>query len=630
MIILTANENLLERLALLVQNNPRGNAAHPPVRAQTVLIASSASGGLSGLPAHLLIRSDSDDDGTSPCSSPRNWVLLMGKKSFGEHLSTLQTLADLYRLSMTLMRKKELTDWKENQMRILIIKKERSDDDEQCLQEHLDAVRTEWAVDWGAHVEKFRKFGESDAQNEHLLRATNWSDPSVPNCALSYFDDPNLLEAICSFFALGVGGFQIVGQSAEEDSERTGENRRQLFTKPPALHWTNYPRDSEVQVTFKFTFPTGTITEWVFREWTKMGKHSLCWDYVYEWTNGVLLRAEELVKVTITRSSTSANVVEVAGRIDMDEAAEEMEQHIGGVEDNDNNSPPPTPSCPLQRVWPYLVRPLQGILADLEKRRTLPFALSLVFIGDIFFNGPEDAPKVSARSLDATQTLSSIQRVGVVRFRVDQQHIYSLNLAQCFPCFFPTKLADFAAVDRFVLPPTMSPSGVPSSSASSPSADGATTGTSLLGSALPSERQTPTLFHRTERSPSCIPAIALSLRMSGEEGTDKTPLSPSNSLLVERHLSKHRSRRVSFGVIHAIPSLDGGESTGKISPGNASPSLIRPTNRCSVVSPSPANCNREEIAENATDEDKQHHCELVENVVEEMLQKAIKEVLVTD
>ncbi|KAL3077520.1 hypothetical protein niasHS_012226 [Heterodera schachtii] len=627
MIIVTANENLLERLVLLVQNKPRGDNASlpPPVRAQTVLIASSANSSESvGLPTHSLAHCSTGEESTPP----RNWVLLMAKKGFGEHLNTLRTLADLYRLSMSnsVGDQKGTAATGQSHMRILIIKKDRSDDDKRCLQEHLDAVRAEWVGEWSARGEKNRKFGESDAQKEHLTRATRWNEPTVPNCALSYFDDPNLLDAIYTFFGFGTAGFQIVSQS-EEENEQNYENRCQLFTKPPALHWTNYPRDSEVQMAFKFVFPAGTITEWVFREWTKAAKQSLCWDYVYEWTNGVLLRAEELIKVTVTRCSTRQNLVEIAGRIDTDEAEEEMEMERIGRDERSSSTDAEAAAAnrPLLRVWPYLARVFSAILTDVERRRTLPFSLNLVFIGDIFFVCPEGAPKISARSLDALQTLSSVQRVGSVRFRVDQQHIHSLDLSQCFPDFCPTKLADFSA-DHFALPPPPL-SAAPSSSSSSPSADGATTGTSLLGSALPSERHTPTIFHRTERSPSCTPEIALSGGMGG-----KMPLSPSNSLLVERQLFKHRSRRVSFGVIHAIPSFDAGEAAAQISPGKASPSLIRPMNRCPNSFPTKMKSKNGEQNEKEDDEEEeeQKQSELVKSVVDEMLQKAIKEVLVTD
>jgi len=56
-----------------------------------------------------------------------------------------------------------------------------------------------------------------------------------------------------------------------------------------------------------------------------------------------------------------------------------------------------------------------------------------MFIGECFFTCPEGAQKLTARSLDAIQTLSSIQRIKNVRFKADQDQIYSLNLDQCFP-----------------------------------------------------------------------------------------------------------------------------------------------------------------------------------------------------
>lgn len=85
------------------------------------------------------------------------------------------------------------------------------------------------------------------------------------------------------------------------------------------------------------------------------------------------------VKVTITRCPESPNVVEVSGRIDTDEAAEEAAEMDGGSRSGEESAEPSTPTLaksPLQRVWPYLVRVFQAVLEDVERRRTLPFSVS--------------------------------------------------------------------------------------------------------------------------------------------------------------------------------------------------------------------------------------------------------------
>lgn len=95
--------------------------------------------------------------------------------------------------------------------------------------------------------------------------------------------------------------------------------------------------------------------------------------------------------------------MEISGRIDTDEAAEEeqleLEAEEGGgqggnrrqnedtnadavgdsaIDENANKASKSkvAASPPLQRVWPYLARIFHRILADVESRKTLPFNVS--------------------------------------------------------------------------------------------------------------------------------------------------------------------------------------------------------------------------------------------------------------
>lgn len=93
------------------------------------------------------------------------------------------------------------------------------------------------------------------------------------------------------------------------------------------------------------------------------------------------------------------------------------------------------------------------------------------------------------------------------------------------------------------------------------------------------------------------------------------------------HPNRNRGRRVSFGVIHAIPSVDG--VSGHNSPaGNVSPSpltMCTMSNRQATAPPeSTERCQEESHKEREGSE------RVVENVVDEMLQRAIDEVMVTD
>lgn len=85
------------------------------------------------------------------------------------------------------------------------------------------------------------------------------------------------------------------------------------------------------------------------------------------------------IKITITRANGEPNVVELSGRIDTDEAAEEEEQEREerNQEEQENGLECPAAMCPLQRVWPYLVRIFHQILNDVEDRKTLPFYVGI-------------------------------------------------------------------------------------------------------------------------------------------------------------------------------------------------------------------------------------------------------------
>ena len=67
--------------------------------------------------------------------------------------------------------------------------------------------------------------------------------------------------------------------------------------------------------------------------------------------------------------------MELSGRIDTDEAAEEEEEENKerNAKEQENGLECCGELCPLQKVWPYLVRIFQKILADVENRKTLPF-----------------------------------------------------------------------------------------------------------------------------------------------------------------------------------------------------------------------------------------------------------------
>uniref|UniRef100_A0A915CXL4 Uncharacterized protein n=1 Tax=Ditylenchus dipsaci TaxID=166011 RepID=A0A915CXL4_9BILA len=413
---------------------------------------------------------------------------------------------------------------------------------------HLDAIRKEWTSEWSNHFDKYKKLGDSNARTEHLQKLERWLKPDCPfKCSLAHVDDQDLPQQIADFFQIH-SGINICDAVVDVE-EGEEQERPSLFTKPPALHWTQYPREAEMQVSFKFTFPQGSIPE--------------------------------QVKVTVVRSAS--HVIEVSGRIDKDEAAEEEEES-----ETNNYS-----SMPLSKVWPYLVRVVHAFLMAVNQLETLPYTLNMIFIGQPFFNCPEGARIVTSRSLDAIQTLSAIQRTQSVRFKVDQ-YIYSLNLDQSFPGKFkPMRLADFSP-SKFVL--------------NEPKVQN-TESNSISPSSTSFDKETLPTTHEENH-----------LDESGEPR-----LSPHN-LHVERQISGHknRGRRVSFGAIRAIPTMDGTQ------PSCTSPLLMGITNHRDF-SPDTRNTNNYMDEENDTksDNDEVQSSTVVE-YVDEMLQKAIDEVLIKD
>ncbi|KAF7634875.1 hypothetical protein Mgra_00005767 [Meloidogyne graminicola] len=540
--ILSDNENLLERLELLSQNIPKpqhdDKPISSPVKARSLLLGKINANLINNDVLTQLFITKNKLEKEENSEFCKNWLILIGKRSLGESQAALEAFSDLFRFSLAMRGsfKFNNNNKEDSIMRILIAKKEPSDDDEIFLREQMDNIRKNWIEQWGnCQLNKFRRFGESNALKEQLERTNQWMDESKEIgelcCALAYFDEPEFINQINKFFNFDESGFEIL-DSFDQENDSTGQ--RQLFNKAPALHWTNYPRETDVQVTFKFIFPKGTIPEWLFRDWISMAKDQVEWNYKYEWNNGVLLRADELVKITLIRLQEEPNVIELSGRIDTEEALEEELQ-----ERRDNkqleNGQEFTPSCPLKRVWPFLVRIFQPLISDIESYKTLPFHLSLVFVGECFFNCSEGAQKLTARSLDAIQTLSSIQRIKNVRFKADQDQIYSLNLEQCFPDFRPTKMSDFNE-EQFPLPKQHQENNFQSQCPLSPlllsssnSDEPATSATSLGDSRV----QSPRILmekKRVDRSPSCVPSFDGRIEICSSLSSSPQP---QNSLNVE-------------------------------------------------------------------------------------------------
>uniref|UniRef100_A0AC35FYW4 Uncharacterized protein n=1 Tax=Panagrolaimus sp. PS1159 TaxID=55785 RepID=A0AC35FYW4_9BILA len=394
MYIISENDNLLERLRLLIQSSPLGDN-QPSVPGDSVTV----NGNKNDSNTAVFIAGSLDE--RYLCGPGEHFIILVGRDW---DKKVQEAIMDVSRHIMSM----------DNNGRILVIKKDSTNEDQKELQNLVETAHEDWRSEWTFQFEKVRKLGESIARREALERIDRWTSPTPPKYALIDFDDLELPTRIKDYFSIS-GLMRIQDLSSLEQEKQ--------FSKPPALHWTNYPREAEIQVSFKLTFPAGTLLEKIFRKLTLNSKDCRKWEYSYQWTNGILLR-EDLIKITVVR--INSNTLEVSGRIDKDEVSDEGAQ------------------TPFKSVWPYLAKILRVIIDSLEEYPALPYVLNIVFIGDIFFEATktETASELNARSLDAVQTLGALERVHSVKFKVGDI-IYALALTQAFSGFEPHTLSDF-------------------------------------------------------------------------------------------------------------------------------------------------------------------------------------------
>ncbi|KAI6174106.1 hypothetical protein M3Y98_01154000 [Aphelenchoides besseyi] len=463
MYVVSENENLLERLGLLILNSQ-------------------------------VLKVDEQDDAEQPsefvatlatarhyCEPTSELIVLVAKE--WEPL-ILETIADLCRLLMAHSPDKK--------GKMVVIKKERNSDDNEVLDAQLLGVRQIWCQEWTFQFEKIRNLPNSQARTEALARLDPWTAPTLPEYSLLYFDDPDLPKQIADVLNLH-DGLRI---------------RDGFSYSTVALHWSHFPRDSELQIMFKFTFPQGTMPDPVFRDITRSAKDAYDFEYDYMWSSGIFLR-QDLTKISVYR--TNSHTIEIAGRID---------------------------SFGL-----FLARVLKTIVRENLEYRTdgrLPYMLNIAFFGPTFFkdlnfvdvNGP-----VNARLLDAVQTFAAVERTGNVKFGIGKR-LMAIDLKQAFPGFQPHSMADIFGL-----------SDLPVSRNS--------TSSSRLSPVPPSQSHHPTtvIFENPDDMPEDynFPPVTSPVMPNSPPGTGIGERSSSHGGLLSLAASKNRGRRVSFGAIRAIP-----------------------------------------------------------------------------
>ena len=262
----------------------------------------------------------------------------------------------------------------------------------------------------------------SESRREALERITPWTSPPRLVATLLHFDDVNVMRQIAA--ALELADTSEIRVRDAPPSPPAPSPQPTLFAKPPALHWSAFPRDSELQVAFKFTFAAGTLPEPAFREFTAAARSVYEFEYEYEWTNGIVSkkkrkqnksflicfqflrqrlvsanrqeigvriaenckrspRSAPTIVVNISRQHsadcclqtklcvhrTSASVVEIAGRIDTDEYAAEIEEAEGDASAT-------AAAAPFGEVWPLLALVMRAVMRrciETPTGRRLPY-----------------------------------------------------------------------------------------------------------------------------------------------------------------------------------------------------------------------------------------------------------------
>lgn len=250
----------------------------------------------------------------------------------------------------------------------------------------------------------------------------------------------------------------------------------------------------------------------------------------------------------------------------------------------------------------------------------------MIFIGGIFFqpsNVTAVLPRqILSRSLDACQTLSALDRSKTVRFQVIEEgneekgQIYALVLEQCFPGFRPTCLEDFYNIKA------------PKKSKifSAYSSDSVTKIINEQTTHSVTFNLTPKLNNNSIKlSKSSASGIAIS-------GNLTSALSASNLLNgLEDKLNvsfKNRERRVSFGVIRAIPTIFTSDENPETTDSNSS--HLTPL----VLAKIDQDEMNYSLLKNISEKKVEDESVLVDNVTNEyvhkMLQQTMDEVLIID
>ncbi|EPB67421.1 hypothetical protein ANCCEY_13487 [Ancylostoma ceylanicum] len=279
----------------------------------------------------------------------------------------------------------------EKNLKLAVLKRSWSDADN----EHLDeAIRTEFRR---AHEEnqkaaqKVSRLPPGPWKNDRMEQLRRWQTiPSVNYATFSLGDD--IKVALDTFFD-GMVQFSI------NDNSETP-----VSSKPPVLHWTPLPLDSELQVLIRISFPLAGPDNSTFVDIRKsLREHA---NSIYEWTEGILLN-DDPVHLHLERVSPTQ--IELAARVCVDELEEEQAAQ------------------PSKLLWPYVALGLKNTLSHLSEHEYLQYSLELIPYGASFYDSP-----VQARVFDLPQFMGTASEYEKVAFRYKEK-VYNVHLDELCP-----------------------------------------------------------------------------------------------------------------------------------------------------------------------------------------------------
>ncbi|CAJ0602803.1 unnamed protein product [Cylicocyclus nassatus] len=283
----------------------------------------------------------------------------------------------------------------EKKLGLAVVKRKWSDNDSELLDEAIQAEYSRAHEENQKAAQKVSRLPSGSWKNDRIEQLRAWQDfPTLNYATFSLGDD--IKKNLESFFG---GSVQISLNDNNEDS---------VSSKPPVLHWTPLPLDSEIQVLIRITFYVAGPDNATFTDIRK-SLHGLS-NFTHEWKAGILL-IDDPVRLHVER--TSPTQIEIAARLCVDELEEDQM------------------ASPSKLLWPYIAVALRNALQHLNEHRYLQYSLELIPYGATFFD-----PPVHARVFDLSQFMGTACAYNKVAFRYDEKlcnvHLDTLLSGQPF------------------------------------------------------------------------------------------------------------------------------------------------------------------------------------------------------